>query len=599
MGSLSKIIKEKGGELGKARTEQIKVQQIHYTKLKESDLNFYTRSEEEVAELADTMLIAGGILQPLIVRKIDLSEYEILAGHKRRRASIYNVERGYKEYEFLPCIVIDMSGLMAKKISEKILAEQEDIENDVLLDMIAEYIVICTNSTSSESSSYEKMMQAVRLAKILPAMLENEDLKGRALRTEIAKEMKCSDGQVGRYQSIYNHLIPEAMERFQNGVMTVSVAYEMSGLDNSKQKELLKKQIITLADIELLKQEENNKLVSESDTEKEHKKELLNQEENEETVSESDTDNANQMSADSFNGDGYERIEDTKENLYLAFQLIFDDAESGFPHEVYKELINFMEEMGGHVSVMTDIFAKALPFENNYIKIKNICGYKIYFKDTHKKMGVALWPFWRAFISKYHYHEEIAVIDGLAAEKNDNFEQAVDNETESKLAAENKLTAASVEPEITNEGSTDYTLEDIKKFHNEQLEIIQQIEEYAIKCGGMIRGSRREQYKKACMIFDGLSYLLKKLEGNNRRQYEITMPCKIGDTLYSIIGDKVTPYVIAGFRIDNEKIYMETSGSMLFAADKIGTFHFFSQNLAEEKFQKMWKERRNDQNDKS
>lgn len=40
MGSLSKIIKEKGGELGKARTEQIKVQQIHYTKLKESDLNF-------------------------------------------------------------------------------------------------------------------------------------------------------------------------------------------------------------------------------------------------------------------------------------------------------------------------------------------------------------------------------------------------------------------------------------------------------------------------------------------------------------------------------------------------------------------------------
>lgn len=41
MGSLSKIIKEKGGELGKARTEQIKMQQIHYTKLKESDLNFY------------------------------------------------------------------------------------------------------------------------------------------------------------------------------------------------------------------------------------------------------------------------------------------------------------------------------------------------------------------------------------------------------------------------------------------------------------------------------------------------------------------------------------------------------------------------------
>ena len=189
MGSLSKLIKEKGGDLGESKTRQIKVQQIHHTKLKESELNFYTRSDNEVEELADTMLIAGGILQPLIVRKTDMSEYEILAGHKRKRASVYNVDRGYKEFEFLPCIVIDMSGLMAKKISEKILAEQGDVEDDRMLDMIAEYIVICTNSTASESSHYEKMMQAVRLSKILPAMLDNEELKGRALRAEIAKEM--------------------------------------------------------------------------------------------------------------------------------------------------------------------------------------------------------------------------------------------------------------------------------------------------------------------------------------------------------------------------------------------------------------------------
>ncbi len=82
MGSLSKIIKEKGGELGKARTEQIKMQQIHYTKLKESDLNFYTRSEEEVAELADTMLIAGGILQPLIVIVNDVNSFCLTLGKR-------------------------------------------------------------------------------------------------------------------------------------------------------------------------------------------------------------------------------------------------------------------------------------------------------------------------------------------------------------------------------------------------------------------------------------------------------------------------------------------------------------------------------------
>ena len=307
MGSLSRLIKEKGGQFEGVKTEQVRVQQIHYTKLKESQMNFYTRNEEEVEELADTMIIAGGILQPLIVRKTDLSEYEILAGHKRRRASMYNVERGYKEYEFLPCIVMDMSGLMAKKVAEKVLAEHDSINDDELLDMIAEYIVICTNSTASERSDYEKMMQAVRLSEILPVMLDNENLKGRALRTEIAKEMKCSDGQVGRYQSIYNNLVPEAMERFKTGEMVISTAAEMSGLDRDRQREALKKGRITLEDIRLLKQQEKTvsesdtekvfgetfdqqeKMVSESDTENISDEEIWQQEENSEMVSESDT----------------------------------------------------------------------------------------------------------------------------------------------------------------------------------------------------------------------------------------------------------------------------------------------------------------------
>lgn len=287
MGSLSRLIKEKGGQFEGVKTEQVRVQQIHYTKLKESRMNFYTRNEEEVEELADTMIIAGGILQPLIVRKTDLSEYEILAGHKRRRASMYNVERGYKEYEFLPCIVMDMSGLMAKKVAEKVLAEHDSINDDELLDMIAEYIVICTNSTASERSDYEKMMQAVRLSEILPVMLDNENLKGRALRAEIAKEMKCSDGQVGRYQSIYNNLVPEAMERFKTGEMVISTAAEMSGLDRDRQREALQKSRVTLEDIRLLKQQE--KTVSESDTENISDEEIWQQEENSEMVSESDT----------------------------------------------------------------------------------------------------------------------------------------------------------------------------------------------------------------------------------------------------------------------------------------------------------------------
>ena len=99
--------------------------------------------------------------------------------------------------------------------------------------------------------------------------------------------MKCSDGQVGRYQSIYNNLGPEAMERFKTGEMVISTAAEMSGLDRDRQREALKKSRVTLEDIRLLKQQE--KTVSESDTENISDEEIWQQEENSEMVSESDT----------------------------------------------------------------------------------------------------------------------------------------------------------------------------------------------------------------------------------------------------------------------------------------------------------------------
>lgn len=485
MGSLSRLIKEKGGELGGERTGQVKVQQIHYTKLKESALNFYTRSDDEVAELADTMLITGGILQPLIVRKTDMSEYEILAGHKRKSASVYNVERGYKEYEFLPCIVIDMSGLMAKKISEKILAEHGDITDDRLLDMIAEYIVICTNSTASESSDYEKMMQAVRLSEILPVMLDNEELKGRALRAEIAREMKCSNGQVGRYQSIYNNLVPEAMERFKDGKIKFSTACSLSGLGKEQQREILKKQQITAADIETVKQEKNTETVSNLDTGETHRTECLNQEDDNETVSMLDTDNKHQITEPSTD-DGYETAEDTEENIYCALKCIFDDESSGFPQEVREELLNTVENMGAHVSVLTDIFDKALPFENSRIKIENICGYKIHFKDTRRKMGVALWPFWCCFTDKYKYH--MAVSEKPAA---------VVSEEETDISGDT---------EKGQSYSISYTQEDVRNLYTDQIKIIQQFE-YAMECGGM-KDTEIGLYKKALMIRDGMEYLL-------------------------------------------------------------------------------------------
>ncbi len=74
-----------------------------------------------------------------------------------------------------------------------------------------------------------------------------------------------------------------------------------------------------------------------------------------------------------------------------------------------------------------------------------------------------------------------------------------------------------------------------------------------------------------------------------KEQHKVAVPCNIGDKLYSVIGEKVNTYVITGFRIDKEKIYMETEETMFLPADKIGINYFFSPELAEREFYKKWR----------
>lgn len=74
--------------------------------------------------------------------------------------------------------------------------------------------------------------------------------------------------------------------------------------------------------------------------------------------------------------------------------------------------------------------------------------------------------------------------------------------------------------------------------------------------------------------------LVEKKEGN-----KISVPCSIGDRLYSIIGERVNTYVITGFRIEKDRIYME-SQDMFFSEDNIGIYYFWSPDLAEREFNK-------------
>ena len=143
--------------IGQQQTQEKKksaprVQMIHYTKLKPSPDNFY--DTEGIEKLAAAIRIAGEVKNPLRVRKTDIDEYEVNEGHRRRLATIYNVEQlGIKEFEFVPCVVEDTTSTIGK------------------------LNLILSNSTQRERTEYEKMQETAKLRILLEQYAKENETK--------------------------------------------------------------------------------------------------------------------------------------------------------------------------------------------------------------------------------------------------------------------------------------------------------------------------------------------------------------------------------------------------------------------------------------
>lgn len=340
MSNLSDILN--GRSVQQARDKRMiapRTQMIHYTQLVESEKNFY--ETDGILELADSILASGQIFQNLVVRKIDIGKYEVIAGHRRRLAAIVNVKRGYKEFEFLPCIVQDMD------------------------DVVSEVNLILTNSTQRIRTDYEKMQEIQRLKELLPLM-ENEPVKGRALREMIANALGVSKTKVAQLENINNNLVSEAMEKFKEGKINVSVANEMAAVPEEKQKELIKKNDLSLNDVKQIKKETKSKVVSESDTRKQQKKcvsESDTGKQQEKCVSESDTRKddvqqpilppSNHILLDGYSGDKFKRIQSGMQRcLIIAKSSKYDHWQQGDiieiewceTSEVVKAMVTYIEK---------------------------------------------------------------------------------------------------------------------------------------------------------------------------------------------------------------------------------------------------------------
>lgn len=259
MALFENLIKDAGK--GEKKAAGFAVTMVHYTKLIPSENNNY--SMDSIKELAQMIVLAGGVKQNLLARKKTPDEYELIAGHRRRQAVKYLVEElGHEEYAMLP-VHVERDG-----------------------DLMSEVNLILTNCGARNRSDWERMMEVTRLTELLKAMQtgsqEEQDrfrewiglepgLSGRELRKLVAELTGMSETKVAQLNHINNNLAPEMMDKFQTGQIGVSVANEAAGLPAEKQQELAGKDEVKLADVKAVSDSDTGKemgvSVSDSDTE--------------------------------------------------------------------------------------------------------------------------------------------------------------------------------------------------------------------------------------------------------------------------------------------------------------------------------------------
>jgi len=214
------------------RPAESRIERISVFDLVPSEENFY--SMREIDELKAAIEIAGKVLQNLVVVPQDSGKYKVIAGHRRRLASIALVEEGKPQFEFVPCDI---------EPNEE-AAEDQEVRDGLML--------IVTNS-QREKTAWDKVEEVRFLREVLEkartkprfvAVLQNivatafggAEVQADGTRDFIAKVLHTSTTQIGRYDAIIRNLCPAFKAELQEDRINISTAYELSGLNPADQQ---------------------------------------------------------------------------------------------------------------------------------------------------------------------------------------------------------------------------------------------------------------------------------------------------------------------------------------------------------------------------
>lgn len=192
--------------------ENFKIEYINIDRIKRNEKNFY--EIVDIESLAEDIKL-NGLNHNLVVRKLDNDMYELISGERRYTALSKLVNEGNKEFNLVPCKVI----------------ESNDIDSEIIL--------IQANAQSRELTEVEKLTQVERLQELYKIKKKNGEKVPGKIRDIIANDLNLSATQVGRYERINNKLIPELKAVIEQGNLTIANASEFSSLSEENQRVIL------------------------------------------------------------------------------------------------------------------------------------------------------------------------------------------------------------------------------------------------------------------------------------------------------------------------------------------------------------------------
>ena len=175
---------------------------------------FKVRDDDEMNTLIESIQTQG-VLSPLIIRPIEnTDEYEVVSGHRRLHAA---VKAGISE---VPALIYALD-----RDAATIAVVDSNLHREHIL-------------PSEKAFAYRMKLEAMSRQGHRSDLTSGQ--LGRKLETAeiIAQQSDDSKSQVRRYIRL-TYLIPEFLEKMDEGEIALSVGVELSFLDESSQREVL------------------------------------------------------------------------------------------------------------------------------------------------------------------------------------------------------------------------------------------------------------------------------------------------------------------------------------------------------------------------